>query len=324
MSTDTERRELVRPDATIAYWVSGPERAPVVVLLHGATLDHHAWDAQVDALTPRYRVVVPDLRGHGESTLEGAFRFDDAVDDVAALLDEVDDGRAGRARRPEPGRQHRPGDRAPRRPTGCDALVVADSTCNTAARHPLAAPLDDRHAVGDGAGRRASGSCSTRRPSPSAARRRAPVRPGRQRGPHDPRGPADPSVVAGPGALHPDPDYRLPVPTLLLHGADDRVGDIVAGSREWAARDPLVELRGDPRRRARQQPGQPGGVHRGADGLPRPGPARARAPASRPGGARPGTDQRPAGWSVAAAEPPSARPVRWRVHHRSGRCSPES
>ena len=33
--TDTERRELVRPGATIAYWVSGPERAPVVVLLHG-------------------------------------------------------------------------------------------------------------------------------------------------------------------------------------------------------------------------------------------------------------------------------------------------
>ena len=63
-----------------------------MLLLHGATLDHRAWDAQVDELTPQYRVVVPDLRGHGESTLEGAFRFDDAVDDVAALLDAVDTG----------------------------------------------------------------------------------------------------------------------------------------------------------------------------------------------------------------------------------------
>ena len=66
MSTDTERRELVRPDATVAYWVNGPDRAPLVVLLHGATLDHHAWDAQVEALATRYRVVVADQRGDGD------------------------------------------------------------------------------------------------------------------------------------------------------------------------------------------------------------------------------------------------------------------
>ena len=40
--------------------------------------------------------------------------------------------------------------------------------------------------------------------------------------------------------LHPDPDYRLPVPTLLLHGADDRIGDIATGTRDWAARDPMA------------------------------------------------------------------------------------
>jgi len=133
MSTDTERRELVRPGATIAYWVSGPRRAPVVVLLHGATLDHHAWKPQVDKLATRYRVVVPDLRGHGESTLEGAFRFDDAVDDVVALLDEVDTGTpmvvGGLSLGGNVAQEivHRDPDRV-------DALVVADSTCNTAPR----------------------------------------------------------------------------------------------------------------------------------------------------------------------------------------------
>ena len=140
MSTDTERRELVRPGATIAYWVSGPEKAPVVVLLHGATLDHHAWDAQVDDLAGRYRVVTPDLRGHGESPLAGPFRFDDAVDDIAALLDEVDDGAPVVL-----GGLSLGGNIAQeivyRDPGRVDALVVADSTCNTAARHPLAASL---------------------------------------------------------------------------------------------------------------------------------------------------------------------------------------
>ena len=79
---------MVRPGATIAYWVSG-RRAPVVLLLHGATLDHRAWDAQVDELTPQYRVVVPDLRGHGESTLEGAF---------GSTMPSTTSGAAGRGR----------------------------------------------------------------------------------------------------------------------------------------------------------------------------------------------------------------------------------
>jgi len=42
-------------------------------------------------------------------------------------------------------------------------------------------------------------------------------------------------------ALHPEPDYRLPVPTLLLHGDGDRIGDIVDGTRDWAARDEHAE-----------------------------------------------------------------------------------
>ena len=118
----------------------GPGAAPTLVLLHGATLDHHAWDLQVDALKADYRLVVPDLRGHGASTGTGRFTFDDAVDDVVALLDEVDTGSpvvlgglslggniAQEIVRRDAGR--------------VDALVVADSTCNTAPRSPLAAPL---------------------------------------------------------------------------------------------------------------------------------------------------------------------------------------
>ena len=76
--------DLVRPDATIRYWTGG-DTGPTVVLLHGATLDHRAWDPQTEALVEAFRVVVPDLRGHGES--DGRFDFEETVQDILALLD---------------------------------------------------------------------------------------------------------------------------------------------------------------------------------------------------------------------------------------------
>ena len=89
VSPVAERRALIRPDATLSYLLDGPAGGPTVVLLHGATLDGHAWAAQVAALRDRYRVVVPDLRGHGASVMDGRFTFDDAVADVLALLYEL-------------------------------------------------------------------------------------------------------------------------------------------------------------------------------------------------------------------------------------------
>jgi pimeloyl-ACP methyl ester carboxylesterase len=238
MSIDAERHELVRPDATIAYWVSGPERAPLVVLLHGATLDHHAWREQVEALAPRYRIVVPDLRGHGESTLPGVFRFDDAVDDVAALLDAVDEGApvvlGGLSLGGNIAQQI-----VRREPARVAALVVADATCNTAPRHPLAASLTvaalTTMTLG-GRERFMQHAAAITSPHDDVRRYVLDANEGR----------TTTEVVQIltallHGALHPEPDYRLPVPTLLLHGAQDRVGDIVAGSRDWAARDPMVE-----------------------------------------------------------------------------------
>ena len=239
MSTDTERRELIRPGATIAYWVSGPERAPVVLLLHGATLDHRAWDAQVDELTPQYRVVVPDLRGHGESTLEGPFRFDDAVDDVAALLNAVDTGVPLAL-----GGLSLGGNIAQeivhRDPRRVDALIVADSTCNTAARHPLAAPLTiaalSAMAMGGRARFLQHAAAVT---SPHDDVRQYVLDANQERTTFEVL-----QILTSllDQALHPEPDYRLPVSTLLVNGADDRVGDIPTGNREWAVRDPMVDL----------------------------------------------------------------------------------
>jgi len=50
-------------------------------------------------------------------------------------------------------------------------------------------------------------------------------------------------------ALHPDAGYQLPIPTLLMHGDGDQIGDIAAGTRAWADREPLAEYVTVPRAR---------------------------------------------------------------------------
>jgi pimeloyl-ACP methyl ester carboxylesterase len=83
-------RRLVRPTADIAFADPG-EGTPTVVLTHGAGVDHTMFDALTASLTERaVRVIVWDLRGHGQSTLSAGVRFAarDALDDLGALLAE--------------------------------------------------------------------------------------------------------------------------------------------------------------------------------------------------------------------------------------------
>ena len=66
------KRSSVRTDdgADLAVWEYGESRGSAVVLLHGFSLDHGTWGPVVEHLVEAgLRVVAPDLRGHGESTL---------------------------------------------------------------------------------------------------------------------------------------------------------------------------------------------------------------------------------------------------------------
>src|SRR5947209_20128683 len=46
----------------------GPSSAPPVLLLHGYPQPHAMWHRVAQRLAPRYRLVMPDLRGYGDST----------------------------------------------------------------------------------------------------------------------------------------------------------------------------------------------------------------------------------------------------------------
>jgi 3-oxoadipate enol-lactonase len=66
-------------------------RGPTVVLLHGYPFNRSMWSEQAEALSANYRVITPDLRGHGETTVTpDAATMNEMARDVAALLDKLD------------------------------------------------------------------------------------------------------------------------------------------------------------------------------------------------------------------------------------------
>jgi pimeloyl-ACP methyl ester carboxylesterase len=74
--------------------VAGPPEAPTLVLLHGLTASGGLnWFQTFDALAPHFRVIAPDLRGHGRGIKSWRrFRLADCADDVAALCEALGTG----------------------------------------------------------------------------------------------------------------------------------------------------------------------------------------------------------------------------------------
>lgn len=73
--------------------VAGPADAPPIVLVHGTRLSRTMWTAQVARLAGDFRVITPDLPGHGRRTGE-PFTLAGAADDLASTIDEAAGGRA--------------------------------------------------------------------------------------------------------------------------------------------------------------------------------------------------------------------------------------
>lgn len=83
---------LERPGCDIHYVDSGGN-GPSVVFLHGAGVDQHMFDPQVEALIKAgYRTVTWDMRGHGQSMLAPRKRFTiaDTLDDLHALITQLE------------------------------------------------------------------------------------------------------------------------------------------------------------------------------------------------------------------------------------------
>ena len=80
-------------DAEIVYQILGD--GPSVVLLHPFPANHEFWLPVAQSLSTRYRLIMPDLRGHGDSDIgEGSATMAKHAADIARVMDDADVGRA--------------------------------------------------------------------------------------------------------------------------------------------------------------------------------------------------------------------------------------
>lgn len=70
------------------YWTAGPPGAPWVIACHGGALDHRGFLPLAERLADRYRVLLWDLPGHGDSQpMPRPFTLERSVAALGALCD---------------------------------------------------------------------------------------------------------------------------------------------------------------------------------------------------------------------------------------------
>lgn len=86
-------RRIKSGDAEIVYRVLG--EGPAVVLLHPFPVNHEFWLPVAEVLSTRYSLILPDLRGHGESEIgQGPATMEKHAADLARIMDDAEVGRA--------------------------------------------------------------------------------------------------------------------------------------------------------------------------------------------------------------------------------------
>lgn len=214
-------------------------KVPPVVLIHGAGVDHSMFDEQVPVLAEQgYRVIVWDLRGHGQSALVSGERFtaSDALDDLDALLAECGVDTPVLVGHSLGGNLAQAFVRA--HPERVGGVIVLDSAWN-------AGPLSALERFAMQLAAPALAVIPSERLPRVMARASA----------------TTPEAIARTEALFaripkhtfldvwratvsfvaPEPGYRSPVPLALVRGAGDRTGNIATAMPRWAQAEGTVE-----------------------------------------------------------------------------------
>ncbi len=231
---------LERKGCPIHYWEGGVEGAPLVVFTHGVCVDHRSWDPILPAVMDKYRVLSWDVRGHGLSQPMGEpFSLPLAVEDLLAIMDRLGYPKAVMV-------GHSNGtyisqELVFRHPERVTAMVVVDGTCIT---------WEHRSAFEIWLVRN-SWKMMSWMPYETLKKSSLPFSSSKkevQDYQYDAFSMLNKAefIALFKGAalgLHAEPEYRIPVPMLLVHGENDKMGDIVKIASHWASREPNCEYK---------------------------------------------------------------------------------
>src|ERR1700693_594597 len=88
-----DTRQMKSGDAGIVSRPLG--EAPPLVLLHPFPANHEFWLPVAEVLSTRFQLILPDLRGHGDSGVgEGPATMEKHAADIYRVMDDADIGRA--------------------------------------------------------------------------------------------------------------------------------------------------------------------------------------------------------------------------------------
>lgn len=83
-----DRRYVETNGASIYFEIHG--QGEPLLMLHGFTLSHQSWDPWIDDLSKNYQLIIPDLRGHGNSTNPlKEYTAKNSALDMYGLMDEL-------------------------------------------------------------------------------------------------------------------------------------------------------------------------------------------------------------------------------------------
>jgi uncharacterized DUF497 family protein len=88
MTTHVLRENVLTKNGyDVHYYVAGPPDGELIVFLHPAFADHHTFEKQVEFFAERYRVLAPDMVGHGRSQVRsGRVTIDETLEEVCGAV----------------------------------------------------------------------------------------------------------------------------------------------------------------------------------------------------------------------------------------------